>query len=155
MHLFITTFCQKRSNEMNRPGFKPVPFLVFGNLPQWQNIYIAGVQRRGFSLIHQKLSKWRGSELRRFCNIWRYLYNTLSAWIRYEASVLGFWNFPQWQNIYCRCATLRFQIDRTKIVEITGSTFRRFWDIWGYFHNTLSAALWYEAFGLGFWNFPQ
>ena len=37
-----------------------------------ESIYIADVQRRGFSLIDQKLSKLRGSER-------GYLYNTLSA----------------------------------------------------------------------------
>ena len=45
---------------------------------------------------------------------------SLSATLWYEATVLGFWNFPQWKNIYCRCAPLRFQFDRPKIVEITG-----------------------------------
>ena len=55
-----------------------------------------------------------------FVTILGYLYNTLSAALWYEASVLRFWYFTQWMNIYCRCATSRFQFDRPKIVEITG-----------------------------------
>ena len=116
-------------------------------------IYIADVQRRGFSLIYQLLSKWRGSELRRFWDILGYLYSTLSAALWYEAFVLGFWNFTQCKNIYCRCATSRFQFVRPKIVEMTGFELRRIWDILVYLYNTLSAALWYKAFALGFWNF--
>ena len=83
-------------------------------------IYIVDVQRRGFSLIDQKLSKLRGFELRRIWDILRYLFTTLSAALWYEAFVLEFSNFTQGKNIYCRCATLRFQFDRPKIVEITG-----------------------------------
>ena len=113
------------------------------------------MQRWGFSLIDQKLLKWRGFELRRIWDILGYLYNTLSAVFWYEAFVLGFWNFTQANIIYCRCATSKFQFDRPKIVEITGSELRRIWDILGYLHNTLSALLWYEACVLGFWNFTQ
>ena len=55
-------------------------------------IYIADVQRRGFSLIDQKMSKLRGFELRRIWDILGYLYNTLSTTLWYEASVLRFWH---------------------------------------------------------------
>ena len=52
--------------------------------------YIVDVQRRSFSLIDQKMTKLREFELRRIRDILGYLYNTLSAALRYEASVLGF-----------------------------------------------------------------
>ena len=60
-----------------------------------ERIYIAGVQRRGFSFIDQKLSKLRGSELGRIWAISRNLYITLFAAFWYEAFVLGLWNFTQ------------------------------------------------------------
>ena len=78
------------------------------------------MQHWSFSLIEQKLSKLRGSELRRIWDILRYLYSTLSAARWYEAFVLGFWNFTQCKNIYCECATSRFQFDRPKNVGIMG-----------------------------------
>ena len=86
------------------------------------------MQRRGFSLIDKKLSKLRGFELRLISDILGYLYNTLSAALWFEASVLGFWNFTQWKKIYCRCATSRFQFDRSQNVEIIGYWT---WDILG------------------------
>ena len=52
------------------------------------------MQRRGFSLIDQKLSKLQGLELRRIWDILGYLHNTLSAALWFEAFVIGFWNFP-------------------------------------------------------------
>ena len=83
-----------------------------------------------------------------------YLYNSLSAALLYEALVLGFWNFIQWRNIYCRCATSKFQSDRRKkMPKLRGSELRWIRDILGYSYNTLSAALLYEAFVLGLWNF--
>ena len=57
----------------------------------------------------KKMSKLRGFELRQIWDILGYLYNSLSAALWYEASVLGFWNFTQWMNINCGCATSRFQ----------------------------------------------
>ena len=111
------------------------------------------MQRRGFSLIDQKLSKLRGFELRRIWDILGYLYTTLSAALWYEVSVLGFWNFTQWINIYCRCATSRFQFDQLKMMKLRGS--EQIWDILEYLYNTLSATLWYEASVLGFWHFTQ
>ena len=40
------------------------------------NIYMANVQRRGFSLIDQKMSKLQGTELRRIRYILEHLYST-------------------------------------------------------------------------------
>ena len=101
------------------------------------------LQRRGFSLIERKLSKLRGSELRRIWDVLGCLFNTLSAAL-YEASVLGFWNFPQWQNIWCSCATSRFQLDRPNIVEIMVS---EIWDILGFLNKTETLRVYCDVVG--------
>ena len=87
------------------------------------------MQRRDFNLIDQKCRNLWVFELRRIWDNLGYFYNTLSAVLWYEVSVLRFWNLIQWTNIYCRCATSRFQFDRPKIVEITGGWNSRYFGI--------------------------
>ena len=129
--------------------------LSFWNFIQWQNIYCRCATSRFQFDRPKKLSKLLGFELRRIWDILGYFYSTLSAALWYKSFVLGFWDFTQWNDIYCRCATSWFQFDRPKIVEITGFELRRIWDILGYLYNTLSATLWYEISIIGFRNFTQ
>ena len=109
--------------------------------PHSDSIHIVDVQRWCFSLIDQKLLKWRGSKLRRIWDISGYLYSTLSATLWYEAFVLWFWNSTKWQNTMLRFEIWDVQCWDFSLIDherpkLQGSELRQIWDILGYLHRT-------------------
>ena len=59
--------------------------------------------------------------------------------------MLGFRNFPQWKNIYCRCASRGFSLIDQKLSKLRGSELRRLWDIWGYLYSTETLRVYYDV----------